>query len=187
MSTREIVAISRGELLTLPPRALRLAWGLASASHVWLHEKAPLALPELPADVADLVDIPYAVSKLGRDGRYDLHGLDDDGHRSCQARDHWRPDVRVGPRSLVWRPLEMDRASIERSGRELGRREIEIEAINAERFAIRWDTGGKPSRFVGRAVLAAIGTIDLRHASGLLQWRPVEPDSWWALPVDNHP
>lgn len=185
MKAREIVAVPQGELLVLPDRALRIAWGLASAYHAWLDSEAPLALPELPRDVAELLDIPFAVSELGKDGRYDLHGLDNDGHRSCEGRDHWRPDVRTTPRSLLWRPLELEPSRFAGTGREAGRREIEIEAINSERYALRWDTGGRPSRFVARCALAALNTLDLHYCQGLLSWRPCEPDSWWALPVEG--
>lgn len=188
MSPTEIVAAPQGELLVQPGRALRFAWGLASAYHAWLDAKAPLALPELPPDVADLVDIPYAVSELGRDGRYDRNGLDNDGHRSCEGRDHWRPDVRIGPATLVWYPLELDASRFAGTGREAGRRQIEIEARpRDDRWIVRWDTGGRPSRFVARCALAVLGTTDLRHVSGLLSRRPCEPGSWWALPAEGGP
>ena len=186
MST-EIVAVPRGELVVQPGRALRLAWGLASAEHCWLGD--PWDLPTLPDGLSHLSQIPAAQQALSLDGRWDLQQPDaETGERFPTDRDHWRPEITVSHSSLTWRPLELDRSGHVR-GRQPGGREIEIwERPGGDRWLVRWDTGGVAARFVGRCLLAALGSVGVwqslspRWRDQLVLRECARDTLWWALP-----
>lgn len=172
MTALELVAAREGAVTVSREAALRLAWGLAFGDRPW--EGGALTLPTLPGNVHELHDIPRAVTVLAGD-RFDGDG---------RERDHWRPDVQIVNGSFVWRPLEADRAAVLAAGRELGRREILIELHDTETATVSWHSGGDaPSRFIGRAIAAALAPTDRARLVGVVVLRPLDESLPWPVPV----
>ena len=174
MSAFEIVAAREGAVTVSREAALRLAWGLAFHDRPW--EGGALTLPTLPGNVHELHDIPRAVTALAGD-RFD-------GDSDGRERDYWRPSVEIVDGSFVWRPLETDRAAVVASGRTLGAREILIELHDGDTATVSWRSGSEgPSRFIGRAVAAAMSPLDRERQIGIVTVRPLDESLPWPVPV----
>lgn len=144
-----------GRVLVPRARGVAVALGLAMGpgARDWLR-CGPLDLPELPRGVTCLTAIVYHCNDLERSGKWE-HG-DNQGF--------WRPRVWVTEdHSVQWSPWT-DQTSRHRFLRF---------SSAAERFdlvEIEWLTGtGRPSRFIGSALIAAAGGLD-ELPNGIVSW-----------------